>query len=83
MAPAWAKDNNRTYGGFFMINGDGRYPVPEDAYFMAGAGGQRTLIIPSHDLVVVRMGHYKGEAPGEVDFKNALGRLIEAVPARK
>jgi CubicO group peptidase (beta-lactamase class C family) len=80
VAPAWAKDNNRTYGGFFMINGDGRYPVPRDAYFMAGAGGQRTLIIPSHDLVVVRMGHYKGEAPGEEDFKRALALLVEAVP---
>jgi CubicO group peptidase (beta-lactamase class C family) len=83
VAPAWAKDNNQTYGGFFMINGDGRYPVPKDAYFMAGAGGQRTLIIPSHDLVVVRMGHYKGEIPGEEDLKRALALLVQAVPARK
>lgn len=82
VAPVWAKDGNPTYGGFFMINGDGRYPVPKDAYFMAGAGGQRTLIIPSHDLVVVRMGHYKGETPGEADFRDALGLLIEAVPAK-
>ena len=42
--------------GFFWINGDGRFPVPRDAYYMAGAGGQTTLIIPSHDLVVVRLG---------------------------
>ena len=39
-------------------------PVPAEAYYMAGAGGQTTLIIPSHDLVVVRLGHYKGSAPG-------------------
>jgi CubicO group peptidase (beta-lactamase class C family) len=83
VAPAWSKDNNQTYGGFFMINGDGRYPVSKDAYFMAGAGGQRTLIIPSHDLVVVRMGHFKGEVPGEEDFKKALALLVQAVPARK
>jgi hypothetical protein len=25
-------------------------------------GGQTTLIIPSHDLVVVRLGHYRGES---------------------
>ena len=83
VAPAWAKDDNRTYGGFFMINGDARYPVPKDAYFMAGAGGQRTIVIPSHDLVVVRMGHFKGEAPGEIDLRNALALLAQAVPARK
>jgi CubicO group peptidase (beta-lactamase class C family) len=82
VAPAWAKDGNHTYGGFFMINGDGRYAIPKDAYFMAGAGGQRTLIIPSHDLVVVRMGHFKGEQPGENDLRNALAALIDAVPAR-
>ena len=38
---------------------------PSEAYYMAGAGGQTTLIIPSHDLVVVRLGHYKGAAPGD------------------
>src|SRR5262249_22899175 len=43
------------YGAFFWINGDGRVPVPKEAYYMSGAGGQWTLIIPSHDLVVVRL----------------------------
>ena len=26
------------------------------------------MIVPSHDLVVVRLGHYKGEATGTVAF---------------
>ena len=60
LAPAWAADRRPVYGGFFWINGDGRFPVPADAYFMAGAGGQFTLIIPSHDLVVARLGHFSG-----------------------
>ena len=47
---------------------------------MAGAGGQYTVIIPSHDLVVVKMSHYKGGEPGREAFDNALGMLMEAVP---
>ncbi len=55
VAPAWEADKRPVYGGFFWINGDGQYPVPKDAFYMSGAGGQTTLIIPSHDLVVVRL----------------------------
>ncbi len=80
LAPAWEADGRPIYGGFFWLNGDGAFPVPKEAYYMAGAGGQTTLIIPSHDLVVVRLGHYKGSAPGDRAFKRALALLIETVP---
>ena len=50
---------------------------------MSGAGGQTTLIIPSHDLVVVRLGHYKGEEAGDKSFKKSLAILMEAVPRRR
>ena len=56
----------------FLINGDGQYPIPRNSYYMAGAGGQTTLIVPSHDLVVMRLGHYRGEATGAAAFRNAL-----------
>jgi len=82
LAPAWEADKRPIYGGFFWINGDGRFPVPRDAYYMAGAGGQTTLIIPSHDLVVVRLGHFKGAASGAVSFERALSLLMQAVPRR-
>jgi len=82
VAPAWAADHRPIYGGFFWINGDSLFPVPRSAYYMAGAGGQYTLIIPSHELVVVRLGHYKGEAAAGKSLKNALGLLIKAVPGR-
>jgi len=82
LAPAWEADQRPIYGGFFWINGTGTFPVPKDAYYMAGAGGQITLIIPSHDLVVVRMGHYKGQDAGMASFKKALALLMQAVPAR-
>src|SRR6476661_7047208 len=70
LAPAWEADRRPIYGAFFWLNGDGGFPVPKEAYSMQGAGGQWTMIIPSHDLVVVRLGHYKGSpaaAPSLVD----------------
>jgi CubicO group peptidase (beta-lactamase class C family) len=80
LAPAWETDKRPVYGGFFWINGDGEYPVPKGAFYMSGAGGQTTLIIPSHDLVVVRLGHYKGADVGEQSFKKSLALLMQAVP---
>jgi CubicO group peptidase (beta-lactamase class C family) len=83
LAPAWEADGRPIYGGFFWLNGDGRYPVPKDAYYMSGAGGQTTLIIPSHDLVVVRLGHYRGAADGDAALKRALARLVRFVPVER
>ena len=81
-APAWLADGQPVYGGFFWLNGDKAFPVPTDAYYMAGVGGQYTFIIPSHDLVVVRLGHYRGQVPGEKDLARSLELLMQAVPAR-
>jgi CubicO group peptidase (beta-lactamase class C family) len=80
VAPAWAADGRPVYGGFFWVNGEETFPIPKEAYYMAGAGGQYTLIIPSHSLVVVRLGHYKGASPGEEALRKALALLMEAVP---
>ncbi len=80
VAPAWEADGRPIYGAFFWINGTGTYPIPKESYYMAGAGNQKTIIIPSHDLVVVRLGHYKGAQPGDEGLSNALALLMEAVP---
>ena len=82
LAPAWAADKRPVYGAFFWINGDGALPIPREAYLMNGAGGQRTIIIPSHDLVVVRLGHFRGNDAGMIGLKNALALLMQAVPKR-
>jgi hypothetical protein len=50
---------------------------------MAGAGGQNTFIIPSHDLVVVRMGHFRGAAAGRKTLNAAFTHLMAAVPSSK
>jgi CubicO group peptidase (beta-lactamase class C family) len=82
IAPAWLADKRPIYGGFFWVNGDGTFPVPRESYYMSGAGGQTTLIVPSHDLVVVRMGHFKGSTPGGANFRKSLALLMEALPAK-
>ena len=80
VAPAWAADNNPVYGAFFWLNNLGSFPVPKSAYYMSGAGGQTTLIVPSHDLVVVRLGHFKGAQAGTPSFSRALELLMHAIP---
>ena len=83
IAPAWLADKRPIYGGFFWVNGDATFPVPREAYYMSGAGGQTTLIVPSHDLVVVRMGHFKGATPGGASFRKSLALLMEAIPSSR
>lgn len=81
-APAWVADGRPVYGGFFWINSGGTFPLPRDAYYMSGAGGQYAFIIPSHDLVVVRLGHFKGAAAGRMSLGKALALLMDAVPRK-
>jgi CubicO group peptidase (beta-lactamase class C family) len=79
-APAWAADGRPVYGGFFWINGTDAFPIPREAYYMSGAGGQSTVIIPSHGLVVARLGYYKGERMADDSLGRALELLLQAVP---
>jgi CubicO group peptidase (beta-lactamase class C family) len=80
VAPAWAADGRPVYGGFFWINGTDAFPIPREAYYMSGAGGQSTVIIPSHGLVVARLGYYKGERMADDSLGRALELLLQAVP---
>ncbi len=80
-APAWVADGRPVYGGgFFWVNGDGSLPIPRDAFAMRGAGGQSATIIPSHGLVVVRIGKYRGAAAGGRALIRAFEMLMQLVP---
>ncbi len=83
VAPAWAADRRPIYGGFFWLNGTGALAVPTTAYYMLGAGGQLVLIVPSHDLVVVRLGFDKGEPFFATTVQRALRLLLQGVEASR
>lgn len=76
-APAWSEP---AYGGMFWLNRTKTFPIPEDAFYMAGAGGQSSIIIPTHDMTVVRIGHYKGASAGDAALRRSLALLMQAVP---
>jgi CubicO group peptidase (beta-lactamase class C family) len=77
-APAWKRPE---YGGFFWLNRIDTWNLPPETYFAAGAGGQNTWIVPSHDLVIVRMGHMRGQGPARRATNTALGLVMEAIGA--
>ena len=54
-APATAETGN-FYGGQFWLVPDGRTDVPKSAYSTSGNRGQYVVIVPTHDLVIVRRG---------------------------
>ncbi len=76
-APAWPEGD---YGGLFWRNGNSALPdVPADAFWAAGARGQRTFIIPSADLVVVRMGYSLDGAALSANLNRVLAGILAAV----
>ena len=77
-APAWKEP---VYGGLFWVNGDARWNLPKETYYAAGAGGQNTWIVPSLDLVIVRMGHMRGAGAARRPTNSALAMVAEAVKA--
>jgi hypothetical protein len=51
--------------------------VPLDAFWPAGAMGQLTVVIPSADMVVVRLGPSHG---GQTEYMNeVIGRILAAI----
>jgi len=54
-APALS-DRGNFYGGQWWLVPDDRTDVPQDAYSTAGNRGQFVIVVPSHDLVIVRRG---------------------------
>jgi CubicO group peptidase (beta-lactamase class C family) len=74
-APAWKQP---IYGGLFWLNRTRKWNLPQDTYYMSGEGG-KVFIVPSLDLVVVRMGYERGEDRGFKILNLALQELTGAI----
>jgi CubicO group peptidase (beta-lactamase class C family) len=79
-APAW---RDSTYGGMVWVNARGTWKLPRDAFAFRGAGGQETYVVPSRDLVIVRLGHFPGARVGSADLQRAHELLMQAIPASR
>jgi CubicO group peptidase (beta-lactamase class C family) len=79
-APAW---RTPTYGGMVWVNGDSAWALPRDAFAFKGAGEQNVYVVPSHSLVIVRMGHYPGARASTAGTRRAHQLLMEAIPKNK
>ncbi|HNP32021.1 MAG TPA: serine hydrolase [Flavobacterium sp.] len=81
---SWAKyvaaptnTSNGRYGAQFWLNAGGYFPdVPRDMFYCSGYQGQMVAIIPSKDLVIVRMG--LTEEP-DFDFNGFLRDIIASL----
>ncbi|MBI4474844.1 MAG: serine hydrolase, partial [Acidobacteria bacterium] len=77
-APA---DKTRGYGGLFWLNRGGAWKgVPEDAFMASGHMGQYTMIIPSRDVVVVRLG--PSPRNSQSYFTSLVARILENLSQR-
>lgn len=84
LPPGWvdftrtpAPHSDGTYGAQFWLNGSGTLKdVPEDMFYCDGFMGQRVFIIPSKELVVVRLGwSYE-----HFDFNAFVRDILRALP---
>jgi len=75
-APA---DKTKGYGGLWWLNRGGQWKgVPEDAIRASGHMGQYTMVIPSRDAVIVRLGPSpRGSDPY---FSELVSRVLAALP---
>jgi CubicO group peptidase (beta-lactamase class C family) len=79
--------NNGTYGAHFWVNqepvGEQWHPLPggpRSAFVASGNGGQLVILVPTRDLVVVRLGELHTQTWPELNRKMAA--LVAAFPER-
>jgi CubicO group peptidase (beta-lactamase class C family) len=76
-APASAPNGNN-YGGQWWLVPDDRNDVPKSAFSTSGNRGQYVIVVPTHDIVIVRRGlDYGGQG---FDRWELLREVLKAIP---
>lgn len=75
------EDRGRMYGGQFWLVPDGRDDVPKSAFSTSGNRGQYVIVVPSHEIVIVR----RGLDWGEQGFNrwDLVREVLKAFPAAR
>lgn len=86
-----SQDLNRSYGYYWWLNGQESYMFPEtqdvfpgsldpnapaDLYVGVGYGGQYLNIVPSQNMIVIRMGELPNGPPHPTNFNSELWQII-------
>ena len=79
-----AESDADAYGMSWWLNrrpdGSLRFPqLPSDAYWMSGHDGQRVYVVPSADLVVVRMGFSPGVEAEDLRSNELVAEVVDVL----
>ena len=81
LSPGWidylrepAAGSEGTYGAQTWLPGPDMPSLPEDAFLMRGFQDQRVFVIPSHRLVIARLGHGEDKV---TDFDGLVSRILK------
>ena len=81
--PAPSTAPNNQYGGHFWLVPANRTDIPKDAYSTNGNRGQFTVIVPSHNLVIVRRGlDYGRQGFSQWDLTREVLKAIKVLDRR-
>ena len=77
MATKPSQNLNPEYGYTFWVNTQGsRWPgLPKDMYSLEGYNSNRCYVIPSKEMVVVRV----GVGPNQWNEQALIGRILDAI----
>ena len=84
MATRSSQELNRSYGFTFWVNTDGTHwpAAPKDAFAFQGYGSNRCYVVPSLDLVVVRLGYAPPVLPDNAILPSVVNAVVDSPEAR-